>query len=61
MQIREGKPPGSGRRSGTGVELSREARVRLAGMDFYRPCGKVAHSCRPFGISRQTFYGWRRR
>jgi transposase InsO family protein len=30
-------------------------------MDFYRGCGNVAHTCRHFGISRQTFYGWRRR
>jgi putative transposase len=61
MQIREGKPPGSSRLSQTGVELSREARVRLAWMDFYRRCGNVAHTCRHFGISRQTFYRWQRR
>ncbi|MFZ3341705.1 MAG: hypothetical protein WA213_12530 [Terriglobales bacterium] len=35
-----------GRLSKTGVELSREARVRLAWMDFYRRCGKVAHTGR---------------
>jgi transposase InsO family protein len=61
MQIRNGKPPGSGRLAGIGVELSREARVRLAWMDFYRRCGNVAHTCRHFGISRQTFYRWQRR
>src|ERR1700687_2739022 len=61
MQIREGKPPGSSRLSQTGVELSREARVRLAWMDFYRRCGNVSHNCRHFGISRQTFYRWQRR
>jgi len=61
MQIRGGKPPGSGRLARTGVELSREARVRLAWMDFYSRCGKVAHTCRHFGISRQTFYRWQRR
>src|SRR5258708_9441379 len=61
MQIRKGKPPGSGRLAGIGVELSREGRVRLAWMDFYRRCGNVAHSCRHFGISRQTFYRWQRR
>jgi len=33
MQIRKGKPPGSGGLAGVGVELSREARVRLAWMD----------------------------
>ena len=61
MQIRRGKPPGSGRLSKTGVELSREARVRLAWMDFYRCCGDVAHTGRRFGISRQTFYRWLKR
>src|SRR5712692_7076714 len=61
MQIRKGKPPGSGRLARTGVELSREARVRLAWMDFYRRCRNVARTGRHFGISRQTFYRWQRR
>jgi transposase InsO family protein len=61
MQVRRGKAPGSGRLARTGVELSREARVRLAWMDFYRRCGNVAQACRHFGISRQTFYRWHRR
>lgn len=61
MQIRKGKPPGSGRLAEVGVELSREARVRLGWMDFYRGCQNVAHTCRHFGISRQTFYRWQRR
>ena len=61
MQIRRGKPPGSGRLARTGVELSREARVRLAWMDFYGRCCNVVHTCRDFGISRQTFYRWQRR
>lgn len=61
MQIRKGKPPSSGQLAGIGVELSRAARVRLAWMDFYSRCGKVAHTCRHFGISRQTFYRWQRR
>jgi putative transposase len=41
--------------------LSREARVRLAWMDFYRRSRNVAHTCRHFGVSRQTFYRWQRR
>ena len=61
MQIRRGKPPGSKRLARMGVELSREARVRLAWMDFYRRCENVAQTCRHFGISRQTFYRWQRR
>ncbi len=44
------------------VELSREARKRLAGFDYYESRGrKVALTCRHFGISRQTFYRWQRR
>src|SRR5271167_4418309 len=61
MQVRRGKPPGSGQLARTGVELSREARVRLHWMDFYRRCRNVARTCRHFGISRQTFYRWLRR
>jgi putative transposase len=61
MQIRKGKPPGCGRLAQVGVELSREARVRLAWMDWYRRGNNVAHTCRHFGISRQTFYRWLKR
>jgi len=61
MQIRKGKPPGSGRLARVGVELSRAARVRFGWMDFYRGCDNVAHTCRHFGISRQTFYRWQGR
>jgi len=61
MQIKHGKPPRSARLATVGVELSREARVRLAWMDFYRESQNVALTCRHFGISRQTFYRWRRR
>lgn len=42
-------------------ELTREARIRLQWMDYYEAHGrKVALSCRHFGISRQTFYRWKR-
>ncbi len=42
--------------------MSREARARLAWMDFYRTHGRnITFSCRHFGISRQTFYRWKRR
>ncbi len=61
MQVRKGKPPGSGQLARTGVELSREARVRLHWRDFYHRCRNVARTCRHFGISRQTFYRWQRR
>lgn len=41
--------------------MSRQARVLLDWMDFYRRNQNVARTCRHFGISRQTFYRWRRR
>ena len=41
--------------------MSRAAQVRLGWMDFYRTTENVALTCRHFGISRQTFYRWRRR
>src|SRR2546430_11667844 len=61
MQMRRGKLPGWGRLAGMGVELSAEAGGRLAWMSSYVRCGNVAHTCRHFGISRQTFYRWQRR
>src|ERR1017187_6526865 len=48
MQIRQGKPHGSGQLARTGVELSREARIRLHWMDFYHRFGNVARTCRHF-------------
>tara|TARA_Y100000310_G_scaffold3880_1_gene4771 strand:- start:31 stop:1062 length:1032 start_codon:yes stop_codon:yes gene_type:complete len=48
--------------AGLGVELSRAARQRLKWMDYYRAHGRnAALTCRYFGISRQTFYRWKRR
>jgi len=44
------------------AELSREAQKRLAWLDYYQAHGrKAALTCRYFGISRQTFYHWKRR
>ena len=42
-------------------ELTREARKRLAWMAHAARCGNVSLTCRYFGISRETFYAWRRR
>ena len=61
MQAKSGKPPRSGRLATVGAELSRPAQVRLAWMDFHRRTRNVALTCRHFGISRQTFYRWRKR
>lgn len=44
------------------IELSRAARLRLSWMDHYRQHGQnAAFTCRHFGISRQSFYRWKRR
>ena len=44
------------------LDLSRAARLRLQWMDFYYGRGRnAALTCRHFGISRQTFYRWKRR
>ena len=61
MQVKSAKPPKLGRLAKIGVELSREARVRLGWMDFYRQSQNAALTCRHFGITRQTFYRWHRR
>jgi putative transposase len=42
-------------------QLSREARIRLACLDHYRLHHNASLTCRHFGISRQTFYRWKRR
>jgi len=61
MQIRKGKPPRSRQLARVGVELSREAKLRLAWMDHYAKTQNVTLTCRHFGIARQTFYRWHRR
>jgi transposase InsO family protein len=62
MHIRGEKLPRARELSRSGQELSREAQVRLAWMDFYRTRERnAAFTCRHFGISRKTFYRWRRR
>ena len=62
MQVHSGKARGfEPTWLGSAWDSSREARVRLAWMDFYRDSHNVARTCRHFGISRQTFYCWQRR
>jgi putative transposase len=61
MQVRDGELPRARQLARTGKELSREGRVRLEWMDYYRHCQNAARTCRHFGISRQTFYRWQRR
>ncbi len=62
MQLHNGKLPRARQLARWGQELSREARLRLHWMDFYRTHQhNAALTCRHFGISRQTFYRWKRR
>jgi len=61
MRIIKARVPGTARLARL-TELSREARQRLRWMDHYKACGRNASlTCRYFGISRQTFYRWKRR
>jgi putative transposase len=41
--------------------LSREAKARLRCIEYYEEHRKVSVTCRRFGISRETFYRWKRR
>lgn len=43
------------------LELSPQAKQRLAWMDAYREWGNVAQVCRHFTIPRATFYRWYKR
>lgn len=43
------------------AHLSPEAKKRLAWFDYFRKTKNVARTCRYFGISRKTFYFWRKR
>ncbi len=61
MHIVSGTAPGALRLAKI-QELSREARLRLQWMDHYEAHERNASlTCRHFGISRQTFYRWRKR
>ena len=42
-------------------KLSREATVRLRWFDYYRKSQNASLTCRYFGISRKTFYKWKKR
>ena len=62
MQIRTRRIPRARYLARAAKSVSRAARQRLRWMDYYRTHGRnAAFTCRYFGISRQTFYRWRRR
>jgi len=42
-------------------KLSREATVRLRWFDYYHKTKNASLTCRYFGISRKTFYKWKKR
>ena len=61
MKIVSARVPGAIRLAGA-PQLSKTARQRLKWMDHYEQFGHNASlTCRYFGISRQTFYRWKRR
>ena len=60
--IRGDELPEARQLAGLGKKLSRAAQGRLQWMLFYSFNGRnAARTCRHFGISRQTFYRWKRR
>ncbi len=42
-------------------DISKEAKQRLKWMDYYRQTKNASQVCRYFGISRKTFYSWKKR
>lgn len=44
-----------------GVNLSKEAKLRVKWFDYYQKTNNVSLTCRYFGISRKTFYYWLKR
>ena len=62
MRIINGRPPRARYLALGGADRSRAARLRLPWMDYYFAHGEnAALTCRHFGISRQSFYRWKRR
>jgi hypothetical protein len=62
MQMRWIRVPRSRSLERAAIDVSPKARQRLRWFDYYRAHeGNAALTCRYFGISRQTFYRWKRR
>ena len=62
MQMRTMRVPRSRYLERAAIDISQKARQRLRWLDHYRTHGNnAALTCRYFGISRQTFYRWKRR
>jgi putative transposase len=61
-KIRWYELPEARQRASLGKKVNKAAQQRLQWMLFYSFNGRnVARTCRHFGISRQTFYRWKRR
>jgi transposase-like protein len=41
--------------------LSKQARQRVKWFDYYNRCRNISRTCRYYGISRKTFYKWKKR
>ena len=53
--------PGATSLARLSVRLSKQARQRIKWFDYYHKCRNVSRTCRYYGISRKTFYKWKRR
>jgi transposase InsO family protein len=62
MQMKWMRVPRSRYLERAAIDLSQKAGQRLGWFDYYQAHGRnAALTCRYFGISRQTFYRWKRR
>ena len=53
--------PGATSLTRLSVKVSKQARQRIKWFDYYHKCQNVSRTCRYYGISRKTFYKWKRR
>lgn len=61
MNIYGATLPGTASLARLPMGLSKRARQRIKWFDYYRKCGNISQTCRYYGISRKTFYKWKRR
>jgi len=52
--------PGASLLANSTKSISREAKIRLKWMDYFHKHKNVSLTCRYFGISRKTFYKWKK-
>ena len=41
-------------------QAERDTCRKLKCLDYGKACGNISHTCSKFGISRETYYQWRR-